>query len=135
SDLADGEPPQVEAEHPHHHDGEPGVEDGLQEHAAQDEGLLGAATPAPRDQLAALEAEPEGEDGGGEEQDDGPRQVLPDDGGDVGGVTAEADAHLAAEEIGDVGDVLDVERLVEPETQDRKSTRLNSSHVKISYAV
>ena len=64
---------------------------------------------APRRQamnLPALESEPEGEDGRGQEEDEGPWQRVPEDVGDLLRVAAEADAHVAAEEVRDVGEVL-----------------------------
>src|SRR5690606_41692572 len=67
----------------------------------------------------SLRGEPQVEARGGEEA------VVP---GVVGDARAQAGGHAVVEEVrqGQLGEVADA---------DRKSTRLNSSHVKISYAV
>ena len=65
--------------------------------------------------LAGLEADHVGEEGGGEEQIQGPRQGREQDVGNGPWVVVEADSEVEQEDVLDVVEVLHPERLVEPE--------------------
>src|SRR5690606_28089160 len=71
-ETTDGEPTEVEGEDPQHDDPEPGIENGLKKHTSHHQRLLGLGTPPPGDDLPGLETEPEREQGGTEEEDQGP---------------------------------------------------------------
>ena len=112
--AAGGEPVELEGEDEDRHQPEPegghAVAEEGEEHtdAVEDRVLLGGGDDAGR------ETDQEGDDGRSRRQDEGVLKALQDEGQDLGALL-EGDAEIALEDLAQPLDVLDVDRLVEPE--------------------